>query len=53
MAKNNPPCRHIVNETRTKQVGKRPDASRSLLPQAGGLQSTAGAEFPKEMCWIK
>ena len=41
-----PPCRHIANKTRTKQVGKRPIASRSLHLQAGGLQSTAGAEFP-------
>ena len=30
-----PPCRHIVNETRTQQVGKRPSVSRSLLPQGG------------------
>ena len=31
----NPPCRHIANKTRTKQVGKRPKASRSLRPQSG------------------
>lgn len=47
-----PPCRDIANKTRTKQVGKRPSDSRSLRPQAGGLQSTHGAEFPYKMCWI-
>ena len=41
--KNKPPCRHIVHKTRTKQVGKRPLVSRSLLPhKAGGLQYASG-----------
>ena len=35
MIKNKPPCRHIAYKTRTKQVGKRPIASRSLRPETG------------------
>ena len=54
---NHPAVLQRIKPSYNSKVGIFPSVSRSLrplrsLPQAGGLQSTAGVRFPLKECWI-